>query len=160
MKGLLASTAWWTLAILCATFLMFLQNAKTQSRGAEGEIEKVLTTQAAAWNKGDIDGYMEGYWKSDSLLFTSGGNIRRGWKETLEKYRHAYPNRAAMGTLKFSRLEITLLSADAAWVFGRWELRRSPDNPHGVFTLILRKFPSGWKITHDHTSLETTTSSQ
>jgi ketosteroid isomerase-like protein len=86
------------------------------------EIESVLVHQAEAWCNGDIEGYMNGYWKSDSLLFTSGGNIQRGWQATLEKYKKSYATNTKMGTLKFSKLEINLLSPESAWVFGHWEL--------------------------------------
>jgi len=120
----------------------------------EKSIRAVLDSQAVAWNRGDIEGYMHGYWNSDSLLFTSSGNVRRGYAATLEKYKKSYDTKAKMGTLKFSDLALTLLSPDAAWVFGHWELRRKNDRPGGVFTLILRKFPEGWKIIHDHTSVE------
>jgi len=116
------------------------------------EIQAALDNQTQAWNKGDIDGYMQYYWHSDSLLFTSGGQVRRGWQETLDKYGKSYDSREKMGTLRFSGLEIHLLSAESAWVFGRWELTRKKDHPGGVFTLILRKFSDGWKIIHDHTS--------
>ncbi|MFI5253270.1 MAG: YybH family protein [Bacteroidota bacterium] len=108
--------------------------------------------QQDAWNKGDIAGYMEGYWKSDSLLFTSGGNIRRGWQPTFEKYKASYNTREKMGTLKFSNIEVTVLATGAAMVFGHWELLRAGDHPEGVFTLILKKFNGQWKIIHDHTS--------
>lgn len=111
-----------------------------------------MERQAADWNNGNIEGYMDGYWKSDSLLFTSGGNVRRGWKETLEKYKKSYDSKSKMGVLHFSDLEINLLSSSSAWVFGRWELEREKDRPGGVFTLLLRKFPQGWRIIHDHTS--------
>jgi ketosteroid isomerase-like protein len=116
------------------------------------EIGKLLENQASAWNKGNIAGYMEGYWKSDSLLFTSGGNIQRGWNATYEKYEKSYNSKKKMGELNFSELEIKLLSKQSAWIFGNWELKREKDNPKGVFTLILRKFKEGWKIIHDHTS--------
>ncbi|HZY11082.1 MAG TPA: DUF4440 domain-containing protein, partial [Bacteroidota bacterium] len=115
-------------------------------------VQSILDKQAEAWNKGDIEGYMEGYWESDSLLFTSGGKIQRGWKATIEKYKKSYDTKAKMGTLKFSQLEINRLSQESAWVFGHWELERRDDHPQGVFTLILRKFSGGWKIIHDHTS--------
>ncbi|MBI4546372.1 MAG: DUF4440 domain-containing protein, partial [Ignavibacteriae bacterium] len=118
------------------------------------EIESILISQAAAWNRGDIEGYMQGYWKSDSLLFTSGGKIHRGWKATFEKYKKSYNTKEKMGTLNFSQLEIIVLSPESAWVFGHWELQRDKDNPKGVFTLVLRKFTDGWKIIHDHTSKE------
>jgi ketosteroid isomerase-like protein len=120
--------------------------------GWQAEVAAVIDAQAAAWNRGDIAGYMEGYWNSDSLLFTSGGSIRRGWNETFEKYKASYDTPAKMGTLKFTNLEFHLPSPGAAWVFGRWELERAGDRPGGVFTLILKKFPGGWKIVHDHTS--------
>ena len=116
------------------------------------EIQSVLDNQTTAWNNGDIAGYMNGYWKSDSLIFTSGGNIRRGWNKTFEKYTTTYNSKEKMGVLKFSELEYHLLSSDAVWVLGHWELTRNGDHPHGVFSLVLKKFPDGWKIVHDHTS--------
>jgi ketosteroid isomerase-like protein len=115
-------------------------------------VESVLAEQAAAWNQGDIERYMAYYWRSDSLLFTSGGNMQRGWNTTLQKYKRSYDTKEKMGRLEFADLEITMLSDDAAWVFGRWKLVRAADEPGGVFTLVLRKFPEGWRIIHDHTS--------
>ncbi len=117
------------------------------------EIRSVLARQTKAWNNGDVNGYMQGYWKSDELLFTSSGNVRRGWKVTLEKYKNSYDTREKMGVLKFSDMEFNKLSSTSAWVFGHWELERASDHPHGVFTLILKKFSDGWKIIHDHTSV-------
>ena len=116
------------------------------------QIKSVLIKQQDAWNRGDIEGYMQGYWKSDSLLFTSGGNFQRGWKATYEKYKKSYDTKAKMGKLDFSKLEINLLSEESVWIFGYWELKREKDNPKGVFTLVLRKFKDGWKVIHDHTS--------
>ena len=135
--------------IFMLVIIFFTATAQNQT---QKEISEVLSKQAVAWNNGDIEGYMGGYWKSDSLLFTSGGNIQRGWNATLEKYKKSYGTKSKMGTLKFSDLEITLLSPESAWIFGHWELNRKKDHPHGVFTLILKKFPDGWKIIHDHTS--------
>jgi len=120
--------------------------------GWRSGVDSVLTAQAEAWNAGDIAGYMEGYWKSDSLLFTSGGNVRRGWRETFEKYSASYDTPEKMGKLRFSGLEYHHPVPGAAWVFGRWELERKGDRPGGVFTVILKKFPQGWRIVHDHTS--------
>ncbi len=130
-------------------FILYVSSAKSQE---QAKIESVLTKQANTWNNGDIEGYMQGYWKSDSLLFTSGGNIQRGWNATMEKYKKSYDTKEKMGTLKFSQLEYNLLSDSSAWVFGRWELERKGDHPEGVFTLLLRKFSDGWKVIHDHTS--------
>jgi len=116
------------------------------------EIQSVLESQIAAWNDGSIEGFMAGYWKSDSLLFTSGGKIQRGWQATFDKYKKSYDTKSKLGILKFSQLEINLLSSDCAWIFGHWELRREKDHPEGVFTLVMKRFPEGWKIVHDHTS--------
>ena len=132
--------------------LVFLLAIQVRAQ-MEKEIVAVLDSQVAAWNRADVPAYMKGYWKSDSLLFTSGGNIQRGWESTLEKYEKAYPTKDQMGRLSFSELEIHPLSPDAAWILGHWKLQRSKDQPGGVFTLIVRKFPDGWKVVHDHTSI-------
>jgi len=116
------------------------------------ELNVVLSSQAAAWNRGDIEGFMEFYMKSDDLRFASGGGISRGWKTTLERYRRNYPDRSAMGTLEFSELEITELAPDVALAFGRWRLIRETDAPHGLFTLTFRRHDGKWVIVQDHTS--------
>jgi len=135
--------------------VLFLSSACSQGQTPAGdEIRLVLTNQVKAWNRGDIDGFMKGYWQSDSLLFTSGGNVERGWQATVEKHRKSYSDREKMGTLRFSDLQINILSESSAWVFGRWEVVRNKDHPGGVFTLVMKKFPEGWKIVHDHTSIE------
>jgi hypothetical protein len=133
----------------------------------QDEIRHVLETQVIAWNHGDIEEFMKGYWNSPELLFTSSGKLRRGWQETLNQYKATYPDHARMGELSFSDLEIHLLPNSpgrrdtpvAAWVLGKWRLKRAGDEPHGIFTLVLQKFPnprggvtSVWKIVHDHTS--------
>lgn len=110
-----------------------------------------MDDQAAAWNKGDIPGFMRGYWNSDKLVFV-GSTVTRGWQPTLDRYKKSYDSRAKMGTLTFSELEIEVLSKDAAVVLGSWSLAREKDNPGGKFTLIFRKFKDGWRIVHDHTS--------
>jgi ketosteroid isomerase-like protein len=95
---------------------------------------------------------MAGYARTDTLRFASGGTVRRGWQATLERYQRGYPDRAAMGTLSFDRLDITPLSDGWALVFGAWRLTRADDAPHGLFTLVLRRTDDGWRIVHDHTS--------
>jgi ketosteroid isomerase-like protein len=119
---------------------------------AADEIRAVLTAQQEAWNRGDIDAFMNGYWHSDKTVFVSGDEITRGWQTVRDRYQTKYPDREKMGALAFSDLEIMKLSADSAVVLGRWQLKRANDEPHGRFTLILRKFPEGWRIVHDHTS--------
>ncbi len=140
---------------LCFIALMFSlplygQDARERSL-IEKKVSAVMDEQAAAWNRGDIDGFMNGYWNSDRLVFVS-SRVTRGWQSTLDNYKKSYPNRAAMGTLTFSDLEITVLSKDAAVVLGSWSLQREKDKPGGKFTLIFRKFKEGWRIVHDHTS--------
>jgi ketosteroid isomerase-like protein len=131
--------------MLCGSFAAFAQAA------AEAEIRKVMEDQAAAWNRGDIDGFMRGYWNSPKLVFVSGTSVTRGWQPTLDRYKKKYDSREKMGSLAFSDLEITLLSQDAAVVLGSWALK-APDDPHGKFTLVFRKFGDGWRVVMDHTS--------
>jgi ketosteroid isomerase-like protein len=142
--------------MLCGSLVCAPQVRAQESpdSGAISEIQAVLNLQTRAWNNGDIDGYMRGYWQSDSLLFTSGGNIERGWRAARNKYKRSYNSRAKMGVLKFSEVEVHLLSGESAWAFGHWMLDREGDHPHGVFSLVFQRFPEGWKIVHDHTSAE------
>jgi len=115
-------------------------------------IEAVLTAQAEAWNRGDIDGFMEHYWKSDELTFSSGGETTRGWTNTKENYYKRYPTREQMGQLRFSQLEVTSLGVSAALVLGRWRLARDVSPVSGSFSLIFRRIDGKWVIIHDHTS--------
>ena len=118
----------------------------------ESDVKRIVTEQVAAWNSGDIDGFMRGYWNSDKLVFISGDSVTRGWRPTLDRYKKIYDSRAKMGTLTFSGLEVNVVSRDAAIVLGSWALQRDGDNPHGKFTLTFRKFKDGWRIVMDHTS--------
>jgi ketosteroid isomerase-like protein len=111
-----------------------------------------MDAQTAAWNRGDIDAFMTGYWNSENLVFASGDNVTYGWRPTLDRYKKSYDTREKMGTLRFSDLRINVLSKDAAVVLGSWSLMRTKDNPKGKFTLIFRKLSDGWRIVHDHTS--------
>jgi len=124
------------------------------SRPAEAEIRAVIDKQTAAWNHQDLEGFMAGYWKSPELTFFSGATETKGWQPTLERYRKRYQsNGAAMGTLDFSELVIEQLGPNTALVRGRWRLTM-PDGkqPHGLTTLLFRRFPAGWRIVHDHSS--------
>lgn len=115
-------------------------------------IRAVLDAQTAAWNKGDIDGFMGGYAPSPETTFVSGDDVTRGWQTVRDRYARKYDSRDKMGKLTFSDLEITRLSDDAAIVLGSWSLQRKEDRPHGKFTLLFRKLPEGWRIVLDHTS--------
>jgi uncharacterized protein (TIGR02246 family) len=130
----------------------FFAAAAASGADLESEIRTVLEAQQQAWNRGDIDAFMNGYWRSDKTVFVSGDEVTRGWQKVLDHYKAKYSDRAKMGSLTFSDLEITALSNDSAVAIGRWKLKREQDEPHGRFTLIFRKFSDGWKIVHDHTS--------
>ncbi len=119
---------------------------------AKVEIRQVLNEQVAAWNRGDLEGFMFGYWRSDQLAFVSGDKITRGWQPTLDNYRNTYGSKEKMGILSFADLDITVLSKDAAAVVGSWSLARENDNPKGKFTLIFRRINGDWRIVHDHSS--------
>ncbi|OWK38309.1 YybH family protein [Fimbriiglobus ruber] len=120
---------------------------------APAEIRAVLDAQADAWNAGDLDGFMTGYWNSEELKFYSGGDVTKGWQGTLDRYRRKYQSKdAEMGHLEFTDLEIEVLGPDVAIVRGRWKLTRSKDSPSGLYTLLIRRFSDGWKIVSDHTS--------
>ena len=141
-------------AILVLAFLFTCSTISiAQAQGAnESAIRAVLDAQAAAWNRGDVEGYMDGYDRSPKTEFVGGDSITRGWQEVLDRYKKKYDTREKMGTLTFSDLEITMLGKDAALVLGRWRLKRATDEPHGTFTLLFRKTKSGWRIVHDHSS--------
>jgi ketosteroid isomerase-like protein len=115
-------------------------------------ILKVLNTQQIAWNKGDIDGFMEGYWKSDSLLFVGKTAPVHGWQGTIERYKKGYPDKSAMGTLTFGILKVDVMDSTNAFVLGSWHLDREKDAPGGYFTLWFKKINGVWVIVCDHTS--------
>ena len=138
--------------LVAASALVAVQRIPDAPNAEEAAVRKVLTDQVAQWNNGDIPGFMKGYWKSEKTEFVNASGIYRGWDNVLQRYLREYPNPAEMGQLTFSDLEINLLSPDAAYVLGRWKLERQSGPIGGVFTLIFRKFPDGWKIVHDHTS--------
>ena len=138
--------------LIAAVPLIAQQSAASPS--AETEIRALIDQQVAAWNRHDLEAFMAGYWKSPDLTFFSGSNVTQGWQPTLERYRQRYQsNGAVMGTLEFSELAIEQLGPAAEFVRGHWQLTM-PDGkqPHGLFTLVFRKFPEGWRIVHDHSS--------
>jgi uncharacterized protein (TIGR02246 family) len=146
------------IAILLVAIFTLPLEAQTSSKPRKasekiiGAVRAVLDGQRDAWNRGDIEGYMNGYARSAGTVFVSGDNIARGWQTVLERYQKNYNSREKMGTLTFSDLEITPIGNDAAVVLGRWHLQRAKDEPHGRFTLVLRRTKQGWRIVHDHTS--------
>ena len=126
-------------------------NAADQPPAAK-QISAVLTAQAKAWNRGDIDAFMEHYWKSDKLTFSSAGKTTRGWAATKANYKRRYPDRKAMGTVTFSNIEVRPVGDSGALVLGRWRLKRKREPVGGNFSLVFRKIAGQWLIVHDHTS--------
>ncbi|HMG20684.1 MAG TPA: nuclear transport factor 2 family protein [Kofleriaceae bacterium] len=117
-------------------------------------IAAVLDRQIAAWNRGDLTSYMDGYAHTPALVFTSGGNIRHGWQDAFDHYQARYAkDPGAMGTLAFQIDSIDPVGADGAVVLGRWDLTTTAHPGRGVFTLVLERRSEGWRIIHDHTSL-------
>ena len=117
------------------------------------EIQAVLDRQVAAWNRGDLEGFMDGYWNSPELTFYSGPTAVAGWKPTLDRYTQRYKSEGSeMGQLEFTDLKIEILGPSAAFVRGRWRLKMSSSEPNGLYTLTFRKLDGAWKIIHDHTS--------
>ena len=145
-------------ALLLVAILSFATNAQESQRPNKTtnriirSVQAVIDAQSAAWNRGDIEGYMDGYARSPNTVFVSGDTVTRGWQTVLDRYKKRYDSRDKMGTLTFSEIEIRPIGTDAAIVLGNWRLRRTNDEPHGKFSLFFRKTRQGWRIVHDHTS--------
>ena len=147
-------------ASVAALILLFVIGLRTgkQAKAAQvhdkdqSAIAAVLNAQQAAWNRGDVDAFLVGYWHSPELTFSGSNGVSRGWDGVMARYKKNYPDRAAMGQLDFSELEFRFLGPDAALVLGHWHLKRDKGDIGGVFSLVWQRFPEGWKIVHDHTS--------
>jgi beta-aspartyl-peptidase (threonine type) len=148
------------IAILLATVLGFAyvfarRTIEHEQRldSIEGEVRAILDAQVAAWNRGDVDGFMAGYWNDENLFYISGGKSVQGFNSLKERYATAYQGEGKeMGKLKFAELHIEPIGLDAALVRGRWEVTTSKESVGGWFTLLFRHSSDGWKIVHDHTS--------
>lgn len=144
--------------VLALLFLLIIlptvssAQSERESARIKSDILAVMDAQTVAWNRGDIDVFMLGYWKSEKLIFASGDTVTRGWQTTLDRYKKNYSSKEKMGALRFGDIEVNVISKDAAVVLGSWSLVRANDNPKGKFTLIFRKTSDGWRIVHDHTS--------
>ena len=152
----------WRNSLLAALLLVAILPLSLSAQGSAGPnkrhdrivsaVRAVLDAQRDAWNRGDLEGYMDGYDRSPATEFVGGDTITRGWQTVLERYQRKYDSREKMGVLAFSEIEITVLSKDAALVLGRWRLKRASDEPHGTFSLLFRRKQAGWRIVHDHSS--------
>ncbi len=138
----------WLTALLCAALA-----AKARADEAKA-VRAVLDAQVEAWNRGDLEGFMAGYWRSPELVFCSGATVTKGWEATLERYRKRYQSEGReMGKLRFDSIEVLRLGPAAAAARGAWRLRMSDGTePNGLFTLVLRRPGGAWRIVHDHTS--------
>ena len=139
-------------SILFIVVLLILATTITAQSKDEKTIRAVLTNQTNAWNQGNLQNYMQGYWQNDSLMFIGKSGITYGWQKTLENYKKGYPDTAAMGKLKFELLAVNKLSANYYFVVGKWNLVRSIGNVGGTFTLLFRKIKNKWVIVSDHSS--------
>ena len=142
--------------ILSLATLLFA-SSRTASREGKTDTDReaivaVISAQQEDWNRGDIRAFMAGYWNSPEVTFAGSKGFTRGWQPVLERYQKTYADRAAMGKLDFSELEVRPLGQTAALVLGRWHLQRQSGDIGGIFTLVFQKFPEGWKIIHDHTA--------
>lgn len=131
--------------------LLFSTTAFSQSK-AERKILSILDEQTQAWNRGDIEGFMKGYWENDSLMFIGKSGVTRGWQQTLNNYKKSYPDTASMGKLAFDILQVKKLSKEYYFIVGKWTLTRSIGNLSGHYTLLFRKIKGNWVIIADHSS--------
>jgi ketosteroid isomerase-like protein len=148
------SSCYLPIVLLATTANLHAQDVPSYGNDAK-TIEHVLRTQQDAWNRHDLEGFMIGYWNSPELTFFSGVKEMNGWQAAIDRYRATYSSPGhEMGKLEFSGLRVEVLGQDGAFVRGSWKLTMSDGKtPHGLFTLVFRKFPEGWKIVHDHTSV-------
>jgi ketosteroid isomerase-like protein len=135
--------------LLCAALAASGQALKSRDRAL---ILQVMADQEGAWNKGDLEGFMQGYWHDDSLRFIGKSGITYGWQATLDNYKRGYPDLAAMGHLSFTILRVESLGRRCAYVTGAWHLQRDQDAPQGYYTLLWRKLHGTWVIVADHSS--------
>lgn len=138
--------------ILTVAIALFCLAVSARAQSSEKLIRETLQRQTECWNAGDLDCFMDGYWKSDSLLFIGSKGPAYGWQTTLDNYKNSYPDKSAMGKLTFTILQLYPISHDAYYCVGKWELEREMDHPSGHFTLLWRMINGEWVITTDHSS--------
>ena len=133
-------------------FICFTSTLGAANSKAEKEIQAVFAMQEKAWNEGNLEKFMEGYWKSDQLVFVGSRGPTYGWQETLDSYKKGYPDKAAMGKLKFETLKITKIDRKTVLVIGKWQLTKEAGNAGGYFSLVWQKIEGHWLIIADHSS--------
>ena len=138
--------------IIILLLLSVAMNARAQKTTDKQAILNLLEQQRGDWNKGDLEAFMQGYWKSDSLLFVGESGPTYGWQKTLDNYKKGYPDKAAMGFLTFGIKKVELITKDRAFVLGSWNVKSEKEELKGYFTLLLRKIEGVWKVVVDHSS--------
>ena len=138
-------------AIILGLFMLLSGTLLAQFK-SETAIRQVLQRQTKAWNNGDLETYMQGYWKNDSLMFIGKNGVTYGWANTLKNYKKGYPDKTAMGQLSFNIIKVVRLSSKTYNVVGQWKLIRSAGNLQGHYTLLFKKIKGQWVITQDHSS--------
>ncbi len=138
--------------ILLIKLLLLLSHSIFAQNNDKSEILSVLEKQRIAWNNGNLQQYMMGYWQSDSLLFVGKRGPQYGWQKTFDNYKKSYPDKSAMGKLTFNILKVDVYTSDYAFVLGEWILDREKDQPRGFFTLQMKKINGQWKVIADHSS--------
>jgi len=153
-SNIIRSFAIWPLLALglLTLTLSACQSSQIDETAIESELVSILDAQDNAWSAGDIDAFMESYWKSPELRFASGGKINRGWEATRDGYYTRYPNPAIMGKLVTEDYEVDVLGANAAIVHGSWKLERNGEPASGLYTLVFKKIDGEWVITSDTTT--------
>ena len=133
-------------------FILFCVLKSSAQSKSETAIRNILQEQTAAWNRGDIDNFMNGYWENDSLMFIGKSGVTYGWSNTLNNYKKGYPDTAAMGKLIFTLIQVKKLSKQYYHITGKWFLKRSIGDVGGHYTLLFRKINGRWVIVSDHSS--------
>lgn len=139
------------IAVSCLIFALFATSVVAQNKD-ERAIRSIMAAQELAWNRGDLEAFMSGYWNSDSLRFIGSRGLTYGWRQTLENYKKGYPDPDAMGQLKFTIISVELLSGKSAFVIGQWRLARKAGDLSGHYTLLWKKIKGTWVIVADHSS--------
>lgn len=137
---------------ILSVILLFIAIETSAQSKDEIAIRRLLDEQAAAWNRGNIEDFMKGYWKNDSLMFIGKSGITYGWNNTLNNYKKSYPDTTAMGKLSFNIITVKQLSSEHFHIVGKWYLKRSIGNLSGYFTLVFKKIDDAWVIVSDHSS--------
>ncbi len=140
----------WT-AILLLSLSVACSQPGLDVEAIQNEIQNIILRQKTAWNAHDIEGFMADYWKSENMTFQSGNNRLKGWETLLTRYKTNYAGEK-MGKLTFSDIEIYVLNKNIVYALGRWKVEQEESVNDGVYTIILKRFPGGWKIIHDHSS--------